>query len=83
MSNYIKEILQDLANNPETFKDYLGEGVTKGNITITDYGNGRILSTIQVYINEKRIPTSYIDRWELDIGLTKWYRTVSLKVLSS
>lgn len=83
MSNYIKEILQDLANNPETFKDYLGEGVTKGNITITNYGNTRMLSVIRVYINKKQIPTSYIDLWRLETALTKWYRTVSLKVLSA
>ena len=81
MSRFIEEILKDLKDNPETFMDYHGNGVQKGNIKIYQYGNSRMLSRLRVYINGKDIPTSYIDRWRLEAAITKWYRSVSLDVL--
>lgn len=81
MSKYVDEILKDLNDNPTSFKDYHGQGVEKGNIIISQYGNTRVLSVINVHINGKSMPTSYIDLWRLEVAIKKWYRTVSLKVL--
>lgn len=81
MSKYVDEILKDLNDNPTSFKDYYGQGVEKGNIIISKYGNTMLLSVIDVRINGKSIPTSYIDLWRLEVSIKKWYRTVSLKVL--
>ena len=81
MSKYVDELLQDIASNPETFKDYFGNGIEKGDIRISGFGNTRLLSVINVRINNKTIPTSYIDKWRLETAIKKWYRTVSLKVL--
>jgi hypothetical protein len=81
MSNYVRELLKDISSNPETFKDYFGNGIEKDNIRITGFGNTRLLSCITVRINNKDIPTSYIDKWRLETAIKKWYRTVSLKTL--
>tara|TARA_R110000851_G_scaffold46804_2_gene113854 strand:- start:417 stop:668 length:252 start_codon:yes stop_codon:yes gene_type:complete len=81
MSKYINEILKDLNDNPTSFKDYHGQGVVKGNIRISQFGNTRMLSIIKVCLNDKDIPTSYIDLWRMETAIKKWYRTVSLKVL--
>ena len=81
MSKYVDELLKDIASNPETFKDYFGNGIEKSNIRISGFGNTRLLSVISVRINNKTIPTSYIDNWRLETAIKKWYRTVSLKVL--
>lgn len=81
MSVFVDEIIKDLKDNPQTFKDYFGQGVQKENIVISRYGNGRILSITKVSINEKEIPTSYSDCWNLEVAITNWYKTVSLNVL--
>jgi len=82
MSTYVNEILKDLKDNPDTFKDYKGIGIEKGNIIVRGYGNTRSFSLIDVLINGKNIPTSYIDLWRLEGAIKNWYRTVSLEVLS-
>ena len=61
MSKYVNEILTDLKENPQTFKDYCGRGVQKENVIIYNYGNTRVFSVISVSVNGKVIPTSYID----------------------
>lgn len=81
MSKYVDEILKDLKDNPETFKDYEGQGVEKGNIIICLYGNTRVVSIIDVYINGKNMPTSYIDLWRLETAIKYWYRNISLSIL--
>jgi hypothetical protein len=81
MSKFVTELIQDLKNNPTDFTDYFGMGVKKKDLVITDYGNTRLLSIIQVEINSKRIPLSYIDRWRLEGAVRKWYKTVSLNHL--
>lgn len=82
MSKFVKEIIEDLKYNPETFKDYKGQGVEKGNIIIKDYGNTRVLSVVDFIINGQDMPTTYIDRWKLEVAIQNWYASVSLKVLS-
>ena len=83
MSKYIDEIIQDLSNNPKSFKDFEGQGVQKENIIITKYGNGSIFSIINVYINHKDMTTSYFDRYKLEISIKKWYRNISLEILKA
>lgn len=83
MSKFVNEILIELKQTPESFKDYNGEGVQKNNIIVYQYSNSRVFSLIEVSVNNKNIPLSYIDRWRLESGIKNWYRTVSLKTLSA
>ena len=71
MSKFIDEILKDLEDSPETFKDYHGQGVQKGSIRVYEYGNTRVLSNIHVSINDKDIPTIYTDKWRLEVAIKK------------
>lgn len=81
MSKYVNELIKDLSDNPTSFKDYNGSGVEKGNVIISSYGNTRMLSVINIRINGKRIPASYIDLWKMEVAISKWYKTVSLHTL--
>ena len=82
MSKFVNEIIKDLKENPQTFKDYHGYGVQKDNVIVYNYGNTRVLSVISVSVNGKDIPTSYIDNWRLEVAIKNWYKTVPLSVLS-
>jgi len=82
MSKFVNEIIKDLKENPQTFKDYQGFGVQKDNVIVYNYGNTRFLSIISVSVNGKHIPTSYIDNWRLEVAIKNWYKTVPLSVLS-
>ena len=81
MSKYITEIIKDLRDNPETFKDYEGCGVQKEDIVVCQYGNTRSLSVISVLVNGKSMPTTYIDLWRLEVAIGRWYKTISLDVI--
>lgn len=81
MSVFIDEIIKDLKENPNTFTDYEGCGVKKNNIKISLYGNTRVLSLINISLNNKDMPTSYIDRWRLEVQIKKWYRNINLECL--
>ena len=82
MSKYVDEIIKDIKENPETFKDYKGFGLEKGRVKLYGFGNTALLSVIDVEINDKVIPTSYIDLWRLEVIIKRWYRTMSLSVIS-
>jgi len=82
MSEFVKEIIEDLKNNPKTFKDYFGMGAHKENLIVYLYGNSKFLSIIKVSINGKEIPTSFFDRWRLEVAIKIWYRKATLKMLS-
>ncbi len=81
MSKFVNEIINDLKSNPTMWKDYCGCGCIKNNIRIDGYGNTRALSTTSVYINNKRMPTTYVDNWKLEVAINNWYRTISLQIL--
>jgi len=81
MSKFVDEILTDLRRNPNTFLDYKGEGVIKDNIIICNYGAGKWLSSIIVVVNDKIIPTTYMDNYRLEVAIKNWYKTVPLVVL--
>lgn len=82
MSKYVNEIIKDLKENPESFYDYKGRGLTKGNLKITGYGNTSLLSVIWLYINGKDMPITYIDKWKLESAIRNWYRSSSFSILS-
>jgi hypothetical protein len=82
MSKYVDEILKDLKENPETFRDYKGCGVQKNEIVVAFYGNTRVLSIISVYIKGNDIPLSYMDKWRLEVSIKKWYATIGLNILT-
>ena len=81
MSKYIDEIIKDIKANPETYKDYAGRGLEKGNISISGFGNTKLLSIIHVYIKSKDMPTSYIDLWRLETVIKWWYRNCNLDII--
>lgn len=80
-SRFIRDIIQDIKENPDKWTDNKGCGVKKGNIEISGYGNTRFLSVIWVYINHKWMPTTYFDNWALEVTIQNWYRSVPLHQL--
>ena len=83
MSAFVDEIIRDLEKNPELFRNYKGRGVQIGNVVVYDYGNTKFLSIISVSIKGTIIPTSYLDRWRLEVAIKKWYRKIPLWILLS
>ena len=77
MSKYVDEIIEDLKNNPESFSD-IGFGLKKEGIRLTDFGNGAILSIVNVEIDGREIPTTNIDCYRLEKAIKNWYKTISL-----
>ena len=82
MSKYVDDILKSIKENPRDWVD-IEHGIKhiEDNIQIRDFGNSRILSLINVVINDKFIPTSYIDCWRLEKMIKWWYRRVQLEHL--
>ena len=81
MSKFVNEILEDIKNEPTTWKDYRGWGVEKGNIQIYGYGNTKLLSICSVKINDKEMPVTYMDRWRMEKVVGEWYKNMELKTL--
>ncbi len=81
MSKFVDELIKDLIDQPETFRDYHGQGVVRHDVMIQGYGNTRVLSVIDVIVCEKPIPTSYVDKWRLEVAVQKWYKNASLSML--
>lgn len=78
---YIEDIIDDLKQNPESYRDFEGQGVYKNEILISRHGNGRIFSIIRVYVNGVLMPTTYCSLWRLETAITHWYNNVSLRKL--
>lgn len=83
MSKFIDQIMQDLKQHPLHYKDNKGHGVTKDEVTISQYGNTALLSVIKVEINGQTIPTTYWDCFHLERAVGRWYRSVSLMVFKT
>lgn len=81
MSKFIDEIIDDIKSNPLEWRDYRGNGIRKDEIIICGFGNSPLLSVIDVNINGKNIPTSYLDLWRLEVTIKNWYRTIPLKTI--
>lgn len=82
MSKFVDDIITDLKENPESFVDNGGYGVTKGKIKTAFYGNSALLSLISVYINGKEMPLVYKDKYKLELAIKRWYRNISLSHLT-
>lgn len=81
MSKFVDEIISDLKRNPETYIDNYGQGVKKGDVEISEYGNSAPLSIVSIRINDKRIPTTYIDNWKLEVAIKNWYKNATIEML--
>ena len=81
MSQFVDEIIKSIKENPTEWKDYRGYGLEKGNIIIFGYGNTKLLSICHVKINDKVMPTTYIDCWNLEGAVGNWYKTVKLNTI--
>jgi len=80
-SNFVDELIDDIKNKPETYRDNGGWGVKKDNVEIFGYGNMRLLSIITVKINEKLMPLSFLDRYHLEVAVGNWYKRIKLDIL--
>lgn len=81
MSKFVNEIIEDIKKNPATFVDYKGYGVKKGDLIISGYGNSKALSIINVWICDKTIPTTFMDKWRLESTIKWWYKNINLNHL--
>lgn len=81
-SRFVKEIITDIKENPDEWRDNGGSGLKKDRIEISGYGNSRFLATIWVHINGKWMPTTYFDNWALEVAVMGWYRNASLYQIS-
>jgi len=82
MSKFVDEILEDIKTNKNSwakYEGYKGTGLQKPNIIIGNYGNSAILSIAQIYIDDKCMPMTYMDRWRLEKAVGWWYRNIDLE----
>lgn len=82
MSKFIDEIVYSIRENSSEWCDNDGCGVKKGNIEVSLYGNSAMLSIINVWINGKTVPTTWLDRFKLEKAISFWYRNVPLSTIS-
>lgn len=83
MSQFVKEILNDIYQRKDTWektqKGYVYDtAIKKANIVVGDIGNCILLSVAEVWIDEVRIPVTYIDRIRLERAVIWWYKNVSV-----
>lgn len=85
MSKYVDEIIKDIRDNPNSWKRLdtgnCYDGIQKGNIKLTQYGNTRLLSIINVEIDNVRQRKTYLDSWRLESAVTWWYKNIGLNHL--
>lgn len=89
MSKFVDEIIEDVKNNPKTWSRYKERGLKKGNIKISDCGNGSKLflfwftSIVDIYVNDKStwVSTSWRDRYRLEELFLWWMRNASVEML--
>lgn len=85
MSKYIDEIIEDLKNNPKSFKKDPGKGwgcgVKKDDLEVIGGFGIIIFPLISVYINGSSIPISYIDKIRVYVALKIWYKQIPLEIL--
>ena len=83
MSKFVDEILEDIKTNQNSWsknnRAEHGRGIKKDNIIIAFYGNSPLLSIIDVYIDNQRMPLTYMDRWDLEKAVGWWYRNIDLE----
>jgi hypothetical protein len=80
MSAYIDDIIQDIKNNPTSWEK-CRTGITKGDIILVGYGNTKLLSITDCYIDGIKQPSTFKDRWKMEAIIGWWYRTVNLETM--
>lgn len=82
----VEQILKDVKENPETWEPQASyakiwwNGIKKDNVVIRGFGNTRVFSVIEVYINGVEIEgVSYLNRWRLEAAVLWWYSKVPLE----
>ncbi|KKN79222.1 hypothetical protein LCGC14_0342390 [marine sediment metagenome] len=83
MSKFIEEIVTSIKSEPLSWEDNDGGELvnrSKG-VLLLQYGNGVLLSCINVLINGKETPTTYFDGMKLEHAIKKWYKGIGLEHL--
>ena len=86
MSKMVQQVINDIKEHPEEWKPYINDwgvhyGISCGKVLIDEWGNGRVLSNIEIAVNGSTVPISHSDKWKLEVAVTKWYNGVDLRVL--
>lgn len=82
MTKFVKEIINDMNENPLNWKETGGTGVYKDNITVKHVFNGPLLSCCSLEINQKDIPITWLDSFHLEKCVLKWRKNIPLKHLT-
>lgn len=77
MSQYIDDIVKSLRETPQLWTKSDG-GVKNGNIAIKYARYPRFMSLVDVYIDGMCIPSTYMDKWRLEVSVAKWYSKIPL-----
>ena len=87
MSRFVDEIIQDIQASPESWRPIDGVltglfGIRKGCIEISKVGNTRVTSILSIRKGDNDYPTTYMDRWNLEVTVVKWWRNASLQMIT-
>jgi hypothetical protein len=91
MSKFIDEILEDIRKTPESWVRYGNDGLQKGDIIISQCGNGHkffmgwATSIVEVTINGKDSwgKTTWRDKYRAEEAFLWWMRNASVKMLQA
>lgn len=82
MSIFVNELLNLIYNEKNNWKKCSnGTGIEKDNIIIKNFGNSKLLSIIDVKIDNQDIPLTYMDKYRLEKAVGWWYQNVELNQL--
>lgn len=81
MSKFANQILQDIKTNPNNWYK-IPHGISNGSIKIDCIGNTKLLSILDISVNGKDIPTTWLDRYRIEGVFYWWCENVDLNHLS-
>lgn len=83
MSKYIDEIIKDIRENPEQWVRHTEFGIKKGEVELSQFGNGNILSVVRIEINGKDSfhQATFVDKYRLEKAFSWWMKNASLDML--
>jgi hypothetical protein len=80
ISKYVEEVIFNLAESPESWGSLSGSSITCGGMIISSYGNGRLLSIINLNIKNKPMPLSYCESWIIEVAVGMWFKSSSIAI---
>jgi len=77
----VLDIMVDIEANPETWQKRNDNGIQKGCIIISGWGNGLPTSVIDLYVDGASITLSFKDKYYLESVVVEWFSLAPLKNL--